>query len=122
MFDVLGSSLPHIQAGKLLPLAVTSAVRSPALPQVPTLIESGLPGIELTAWHRIAVRSSTPRAAIDKPNGTPNAIFKEPAFRKRWEAIGTPVVEGTPEQFGALIRTESVRLGRVVRESGATAD
>ncbi len=122
MFDVLGSSLPHIQAGKLLPLAVTSATRSPSLPQVPTLIEAGLAGVELTAWHGIAVRAGTPRAAIDKLNGTLNAIFKDPAFRKKWEAIGTPVVGGTPEQFGALIRTESVRLGRLVRESGATAD
>ena len=122
MFDVLGSSLPHIQAGKLVPLAVTSATRSPSLPQVPTLIEAGLAGVELTAWHGIAVRAGTPRAVIDKLNGTLNAIFKDPAFRKKWEAIGTPVVGGTPEQFGALIRTESVRLGRVVRESGATAD
>ena len=121
MFDVLGSSLQHIQAGKLVPLAVTSAARSPALPQVPTLIEAGLP-VELTAWHGIAVRAGTPQAAIDKLNGTLNAIFKDPAFRKKWEAIGSPVVAGTPEQFGALIRTESVRLGRVVRESGATAD
>ena len=122
MFDVLGSSLPHIQAGKLVALAVTSANRSPALPNVPTLIEAGLPGVELTAWHGIAVRAGTPRGAIDKLNTTFNAIFKDPAFRKKWEAIGTPVVGGTPEQFGALIRTESVRLGRVVRESGATAD
>jgi tripartite-type tricarboxylate transporter receptor subunit TctC len=122
MFDVLGSSLQHIQAGKLVPLAVTSAARSPALPNVPTLIESGLPGLELTAWHGIAVRAGTPRAAIDRLNATFNAIFKDAAFRKKWEAIGTPVVGGTPEQFGALIRTESVRLGRVVRESGATAD
>ena len=122
MFDVLGSSLQHIQAGKLVALAVTSASRSPALPNVPTLIEAGLPGLELTAWHGIAVRAGTPRAAIDKLNGTLNAIFKDPVFRKKWEAIGTPVVGGTPEQFGALIRTESVRLGRVVRESGATAD
>ena len=122
MFDVLGSSLPHIQAGKLVALAVTSPSRSPALPNVPTLIEAGLPGVALTAWHGIAVRAGTPRAAIDKLNATLNAIFKDPAFRKKWEAIGTPVVGGTPEQFGALIRTESVRLGRVVRESGATAD
>ena len=122
MFDVLGSSLPHIQAGKLVPLAVTSASRSPALPNVPTLIEAGLPGVEITAWHGIAVRAGTPRAAIDKLNGTLNAIFKDPGFRQKWEAMGTPVVAGTPEQFGALIRTESVRLGRLVRESGATAD
>jgi tripartite-type tricarboxylate transporter receptor subunit TctC len=122
MFDVLGSSLQHIQAGKLVPLAVTSASRSPSLPNVPTLAESGLPGVELTAWHGIAVRAGTPQPVIGKLNATINAIFKDPAFRKKWEAIGTPVVAGTAEQFGALIRTESVRLGRVVRESGATAD
>ena len=122
MFDVLASSLQYITAGKLVPLAVTSAKRSPALSGVPTLAEAGLPGIELTAWHGIAVRSGTPKPAIDKLNATLNQIFAEPAFRKKWEAIGTPVVAGTPEQFGQLIRTESVRLGRVVRESGATAD
>ena len=122
MFDIVGSSLQHIQAGKLVPLAVTSATRSPALPQVPTFAEAGLPGFELTAWHGIVVRAGTPAAAIQKLNSTVNAIFKDPAFRKRWEALGTPAVGGTPEQFGGLIRTESVRLGRVVREAGATAD
>jgi tripartite-type tricarboxylate transporter receptor subunit TctC len=122
MFDIVGSSLQHIQAGKLVPLAVTSATRSPALPQVPTFAEAGLPGFELTAWHGIVVRAGTPPAAIEKLNSTVNAIFKDPAFRKRWEALGTPAVGGTPEQFGGLIRTESVRLGRVVREAGATAD
>ena len=74
--------------------------------------------VPLLRW----LSSPWPRVAIDKLNSTLNAIFKDPVFRKKWEAIGTPVVGGTPEQFGALIRTESVRLGRVVRESGATAD
>ncbi|MBQ1766127.1 MAG: tripartite tricarboxylate transporter substrate binding protein [Aquincola sp.] len=122
MFDILASSLQHVQAGKLVPLAVTSATRSPALPNVPTLAEAGLPGVELTAWHGIAVRTGTPRPIVDKLNATLNAIFADPAFKKKWEALGTPVVGGTPEQFGGLIRTESVRLGRVVRESGATAE
>lgn len=122
MFDILASSLQHVQAGKLVPLAVTSATRSPALPNVPTLAEAGLPGVELTAWHGIAVRTGTPRPIVDKLNATLNAIFADPAFKKKWEALGTPIVGGTPEQFGALIRTESVRLGRVVRESGATAE
>ncbi len=122
MFDVMASSLQYIAAGKLVPLAVTSAKRSPALPNVPTLAEAGLPGLELTAWHGIVVRSGTPPPVIAKLNATLNQIFAEPAFRKKWEAIGTPVVAGTAEQFGQLIRTESVRLGRVVRESGATAE
>lgn len=122
MFDVLGSSLPFIQTDKLVALAVTSAQRSPSLPKVPTMAEAGLPGFETTAWHGIVVRAGTPEPVIAKLNSTLNAIFKEPAFRKKWEALGTPVVAGSAAQFGQLIRTESVRLGRVVRESGATAD
>ena len=122
MFDVLGSSLQFVKADKLTALAVTSARRSPALPGVPTLAEAGLPGMEVTGWHGIAVRAGTPLPIISQLNSTLNAIFKDPLFRKKWEDLGTPVVAGTAEQFGQLIRTESVRLGRVVRESGATAD
>ena len=122
MFDILGSSLPYIKAGKLTPLAVTSANRSSLLPNVPTMAEAGLSGYEFTGWHGIAVRAGTPPAIIDKLNSTLNAIFKMPEFRKKWEALGTPVVGGTADQFGSLIRTETVRLGKVVRDSGVTAD
>ncbi|MEO6015971.1 MAG: tripartite tricarboxylate transporter substrate binding protein [Polaromonas sp.] len=122
MFDILGSSLPYLQTGKLTPLAVTSAKRSPLLPNVPTMSEAGVPGYEFTGWHGIAVRAGTPPAIIDKLNSTLNAIFKTPEFRKKWEALGTPVVGGTAEQFGGLIKTETVRLGKVVRSSGVTVD
>ena len=122
MFDIVASSLPHLQAGKLVPLAVTSAQRSPLLPNVPTMAEAGLPNVEITAWHGIAVRAGTPRPIIDRLNAAVNDAFKNPAFRKKWEELGTPVVGGTPEQFGQLIRSEAVRLGRVVKESGATVD
>lgn len=122
MFDILGSSLPHIQGGKLTALAVTSTKRSPLLPNVPTMAEAGFPGYEFTGWHGIAVRAGTPPAIIDKLNSTLNAIFKTPEFRKKWEALGTPVVAGKAEQFSGLIRTETVRLGKLVRESGVTVD
>lgn len=122
MFDILGSSLPHINSGKLIPLAVTSGKRSPQLPTVPTMAEAGVAGYEFTAWHGIAMRAGTPPAIVDKLNGTLNAIFKEPEFRKKWEAIGTPVVAGTAAQFGDLIKKDTVRLGKVVKASGATVD
>lgn len=122
MFDILASSLQHIQAGKLRPIAVTSARRSPALPNVPTMAEAGLPNFETSAWHGVAVRAGTPAPIIAKLNATFLDIFKDPAFRLKWEALGTPVVAGTPEDFGRLVRTESVRLGRVVREAGVTVD
>ena len=122
MFDILGSSLPHIQSGKLVPLAVTSAKRTAQLPNVPTMAEAGVPGYEFTGWHGIAVRAGTPPAVIDKLNGTLNAIFKEPEFRTKWEALGTPVVAGSAAAFGELIRRDTVRLGQVVKASGATVD
>ena len=121
MFDIVASSIEHIKAGKLVPLAVTSAKRSPVLPQVPTMAELGLP-IDFSAWHGIAVAAGTPAAIIKKLNETLNAIFAEAAVKKRWEEIGSPVIGGTPEQFGSLILTESVRLGRVVKESGTVVD
>jgi tripartite-type tricarboxylate transporter receptor subunit TctC len=122
MFDILGSSLPHIQSGKLVPLAVTSAKRSAQLPNVPTMAEAGVTGYEFTAWHGIAMRAGTSPAIVEKLNSTLNAIFKEPEFRKKWEAIGTPVVAGTAAQFGELIKRDTVRLGKVVKASGATVD
>ena len=122
MFDVLGSSLPYIQTGKLVALAVTSAKRSPLLPNVPTMAEAGVTGYEFTGWHGVAVRAGTPAPIIDKLNSTLNAIFKDPGFHKKWEALGTPVVGGTPAQFGELVRKETVRLGKVVRDSGVTID
>lgn len=122
MFDVLGSSLQYIQAGKLTALAVTSAKRSPLLPNVPTMTEAGIAGYEFTGWHGIAVRAGTPAPIIDKLNSTLNAIFADAEFHKKWEALGTPVVGGTAAQFGELIKTESVRLGKVVKDAGVTLD
>jgi tripartite-type tricarboxylate transporter receptor subunit TctC len=122
MFDILGSSLPHLQGGRLVPLAVTSAQRQAALPNVPTMAEAGIEGYEFTAWHGIAVRAGTPAAVITKLNTTLNAIFNDAEFKKKWEAIGTPVVGGSPQQFGELIRKDSVRLGEVVKRVGVTVD
>jgi tripartite-type tricarboxylate transporter receptor subunit TctC len=122
MFDIIASSSGYIKAGRLRPLAVTSATRVPMLPDVPTLAESGLPGFEFTTWHGIAVAARTPPAIVAKLNGAINAVFDDPEIRRKWEAIGTPVVGGTPEKFAELIRRESLRLGQIVRESGAQLD
>lgn len=122
MFDILGSSLQYIQADKLVPLAITSARRSKLLPNVPTMVEAGLPGYEITGWHGIAVRAGTPNEVIDKLNSTVNAIFNEPAFRAKWEAIGTPAVGGTAAEFGALVAADAKRLGKVVRDAGVKMD
>ncbi len=122
MFDILGSSLQHIQSGKLIPLAVTTAKRTSQLPNVPTMAEAGIAGYEVTGWHGIAVRAGTSPAIINKLNATFNDIFNVPEFRKKWEVLGTPVVAGSAAAFGELIKRDTVRLGKVVKDSGAMLD
>lgn len=122
MFDVLGSSVQYIKTGKLRPIAVTSAVRSPILPDVPTLAEAGLTGYSFSGWHGIVAPVATPKPVISKLNQAINEIFADPEFKKKWEALGTPIVGGTPEAFGTLIRSESVKLGKVVKDAGVTMD
>jgi tripartite-type tricarboxylate transporter receptor subunit TctC len=122
MYDILGSSVQHIKTGKLRPIAVTTATRSPALPDVPTLAEAGLPGYEFSAWHGIAAPAATPKPIVSKLNQALNEIFADPAFKKRWEELGTPIIGGTPESFGALMRSESSKLGKLVKDTGVTLD
>jgi len=122
MFDILGSSVQYIKTGKLHPIAVTTATRVPSLPDVPTLAESGLSGYNFTGWHGIVAPATTPKPVVMRLNQVLNEIFADPAFRKKWEELGTPVVGGTPEAFGTLMRTESVKLGKVVKDAGVTVD
>jgi len=122
MFDILGSSVQYIKSGQLRPLAVTTIARSPVLPDVPTLDESGLRGFDFYGWHGIAVAGKTPPAAIARLNRVFNEIFAEPAIRKQWEELGTPVVGGTAESFAELVRSETERLGKVVRDAHVTLE
>ena len=122
MFDILGSSVQYIKQGKLRPLAVTTATRSPALPDVPTMAEAGLPGYDISGWHGIAAPAATPKPVITKLNHAINEIFADPEFKKRWEELGTPIVGGTPEAFSTLVRTESTKLGKLVKDTGVTVD
>jgi tripartite-type tricarboxylate transporter receptor subunit TctC len=118
MFAPIVAVLPHVKAGRLKAIALTSAKPSPSVPGVPTVAQGGLPGYEITGWHGIAVRAGTPAPVVEKLNLTINEIFKDPAFRTKWEAIGTPVVAGTPQAFGALIAADSKKLGKLVKDAG----
>lgn len=122
MFDILGSSVQYIKTNKLRAIAVTTASRSPALPDVPTLAEAGLAGYDFSGWHGIVAPAGTPKPIVTRLNQAINEIFADPAFRKKWEELGTPIVGGTPETFGTLMRTESVKLGKVVKDAGVTVD
>jgi tripartite-type tricarboxylate transporter receptor subunit TctC len=122
MFDILGSSVQYIKTGKLRAIAVTTEKRSPTLPDVPTMAEAGLPGYSISGWHGIVAPAATPKPIISKLNQAINEIFADPAFKKRWEELGTPIVGGTPEAFGALMRSESSKLGKLVKDAGVTVD
>ncbi len=122
MCDITAGSMKYIQSGLLRPIAVTTATRSPVLPDVPTMDEAGVKGFDFFAWHGISAPANTPVAIIDIYNKTLLEIFKDPDFRKKWEAIGSEIVAGTPQQFADLIDSESIRLGALVKDLNIQLD
>ncbi len=121
MFDIVASSLQHIKAGKLRPLAVTSLTRANVLPDVPTIADT-VPKFEFTAWHGIAVAANTPRPIVDRLNAEINKAFADPEVKARWAEIGSANVAGKSEAFAELVRSESARMAEVVKRSGAQPD
>jgi tripartite-type tricarboxylate transporter receptor subunit TctC len=122
MFDILGSSVGYIRNGQLRALALTTLARSSVVPDVPTLDESGLKGFDFYGWHGIAMAGKTPAPIIANYNRVFNEIFAEPAIRAQWEDLGTPVVGGTPDQFASLVKSETDRLGKLVRDAHVTLE
>ena len=122
MFDNMPSAIQHVRAGKLRPLAVTTAKRSPELPDVPTVAEAGVPGYEATSWFGMFTVAGTPKPVQDKLNAALSKALADPAVRAKIKEQGGEVISETPEQFAAFIKTESAKWGKVVKESGATAD
>jgi tripartite-type tricarboxylate transporter receptor subunit TctC len=122
MFDNLPSSLPQIKAGKLRAIAVTSSKRAPALPDVPTIAESGLPGFEASAWFGIVAPAGTPPAVIARINTVVNEWLRTPQAVDKLVAQGAIAAGGTPEQFAAHIRAETDKWAKVVKASGAKVD
>ncbi|MGV3653512.1 MAG: Bug family tripartite tricarboxylate transporter substrate binding protein [Noviherbaspirillum sp.] len=122
IFNSVGTGLPNYQAGKLRPLAVTSAQRNPALPDVPTLAESGLSGYEVTAWQGVLAPAGTPLAIIGKLNAAIGNIIKSPEITEKLTSVGNVPAEGTAEEFATFIRTEMPRWGKLVRQAGIKLD
>jgi tripartite-type tricarboxylate transporter receptor subunit TctC len=122
MFDNLPSSLQQIKAGKLRAIAVTSAQRAPALPDIPTIAESGLPGFEATSWFGIVAPAGTPPTIIARINADVNQWLQSPEAKEKLLAQGAVAAGGSPEQFAAYIHTETEKWARVVKASGAKVD
>ncbi|GHC86722.1 LacI family transcriptional regulator [Pseudorhodoferax aquiterrae] len=120
------SSVPtligYIKNGKMRALAVTSTQRTDDLPGVPTVAESGYKGFEAVTWFGVAGPDGLPKDVVAKLNNAFNQALKDPEIKSKLAAQGAEVRGGTPEQFAALIRTEIVRWGKTVQESGAKVD
>jgi tripartite-type tricarboxylate transporter receptor subunit TctC len=121
MFDNLPTSIEHIRAGKLRPLAITSATRSELLPDVPTVADF-VPGYESSAWYGVGAPKGTPAEIIDRLNKEINAILAETRAKTRIADMGATLIAGSAADFGRLIAEETEKWGKVVRFSGAKAD
>jgi tripartite-type tricarboxylate transporter receptor subunit TctC len=122
MFDSITSARPHIESGKLRAPAVTTRTRSSALPQVPTIAESGLPGYELSPWFAVYVPSGTPQLVVSRLNQALLDALRKPEVRQRLALIGAEPVGSTPEQLRAHLGSEMDKWGRVITERGIRAD
>jgi tripartite-type tricarboxylate transporter receptor subunit TctC len=121
MFDNLPTSLPHIRAGKLRPLAITSTARSDLLPDVPILADF-LPGYEASAWYGLGAPRGTPPEIIDKLNKTVNAILADTAVKQKFAEMGATLIMSSPTDFGKYVADETEKWGKVVKFSGAKPD
>jgi tripartite-type tricarboxylate transporter receptor subunit TctC len=122
MFDGLVTSLPHIKAGKLRPLAVASTTRSPLLPDVPTMTEAGVPGLEAVGLAAILAPAGTPPAIVDKLYREIAAILKTPDVKSQLEGMGLEIVASSPSEFAAYIDSESKKWGKLIKEAKVTVD
>jgi tripartite-type tricarboxylate transporter receptor subunit TctC len=123
VFDVVQSALPHIQAGKLKALAVTTATRNPALPNVPTLSESGFPGYDAKAWFALAAPGKTPQEVLDALNKATQTVVADPTFAPPLEKLG--LMPQPPMDFAHIrtfIDSEKQRWGTVIRDNRITLD
>jgi len=121
LFDNLPSSIGHIKGGRLRALAVTSAERSPSLPDTPTVADT-VPGYEATAWFGVGMPKNSPREAIMRINAVVNQALADPAVKARLAELGGVPIAGTPEDFGKVIVNETEKWAKVVKASGATVE
>jgi tripartite-type tricarboxylate transporter receptor subunit TctC len=116
--DNMGSILPHVKAGRMRGLGVTSPKRSPTMPDLPTVAEQGLPGYEIMPWSGYVVPKQTPTEIVKRLNAEFNKALFSPAVSARLAAIGSIPVGGTPEQFGEHVRRETAKWAKVIQAAG----
>ena len=122
LFNNIIAAVPQIKAGRVRALGVTTATRSPSLPDVPTIAEAGVPGFEAAVWFGLLAPGRTPAPIVRKLSAEVGRIVKLPDTRERFASDGAEPVSNTPEEFAALIRTEIVRWGKVIEAAKITPE
>lgn len=122
MFDNLSTALPYIKTGRLRALAVTSAERSPAAPDIPTMAEAGLPECEVLSWFALVAPAKTPKDIVDRLNAATVKALADPAVKQQFAALGADPVSSPPDQLAAFISSETAKWAKVVKASGATVN
>jgi len=119
MFATSASVIPYVKAGRLRALAVTTAQRSPSVPELPTVAEAGVAGFEATTWHGVVVPAATPLDSIEFLNKQINSVLEEKDLRERLANLGAEIATGTPKDFADYIAREIPKWAKVVKDSGA---
>jgi tripartite-type tricarboxylate transporter receptor subunit TctC len=122
MFDNTPNVLPHVRAGKLKALAVSTKARTALAPEVPSVDEAGVPGYEVSVWFGVLTVAGTPREVVQRLNAEMVRILASPEVKDRFGKMGVEVVAGTPEHFGSFLKSEVERWAKVVRDAGIKAD
>ncbi len=122
MFSGMSSVMPHIKAGRLRALAVTGAQRSPAVPDIPTIAESGFPGFEADSWYGVLAPAHTPRPIVNRLHDDIVRVLAMPEVKERLNSVGFELVGSSPDEFAAYIKSEIPKWAKIVKISGAKAD
>ncbi|MES2051627.1 MAG: tripartite tricarboxylate transporter substrate binding protein [Pseudomonadota bacterium] len=122
MFDLQATALPYVNSGRLRALAITSKTRSSNLPNVPTMVEGGVPGYEASAWFGIFAPAALPRPVTEKINQSLASVLKMADVQKQLRDLGAEPESGTPEAFSEYVRSESVKWAEIVKSAGASTN
>lgn len=122
IFDNMPSALPLVKAGEVRAIAVTSATRAAALPNIPTIAEAGLPGFEATSWFALMAPAGLPKDVLTRINAETARVMNLPDVREKLTALGLDVAPGSPEALAGFIQLETTKWAKVVKESGAKPD
>jgi tripartite-type tricarboxylate transporter receptor subunit TctC len=117
-FATMPAAMPHVKSGKLVPIAVTSARRSQALPEIPTIAESGVPGYEASTWYGLLAPAHAPDAAVARLHDGVVKLLGERALREKLADQGFEPVGDSPQEFAAYIKSEIAKWGKVIRDAG----